>query len=325
MYKNHFGFVRKPFELTPDSNILFLGETHKEALAVLKHGVVSDKGILLFTGGVGTGKTTLINVLSKTLENSGYICTISNPNLGIDEFFHYFATQLGFLFDGNKAKFLFLFTKLLEECKKNKRRVLLIIDEAHALPVNLLEEMRLLVNMAAEAKGVLSIFLVGQPELLARLNEKQLSPLSQRIVVRYHLRQLSKADAFQYVLFRLNRAGAKSKTIFSKKALDLVYEATNGNPRQMNIICDHALFLAFSRDRLEVDDSLIRECVEKLYIPGDENTFFLPLRQKAFWQNWLLWVGFGIVIMEGMVIVCAYQRGWLEPIYTHLKRILGLG
>lgn len=122
MYKKHFGFLRKPFELTSDSSILFLGETHKEALAVLKRGVFSDKGILLFTGAVGTGKTTLINVLAKSLENPGHLCLISNPTLEIDDFFYYFAAQLGLLYDGNRPKFLFFFSKFLEECKKNNKK-----------------------------------------------------------------------------------------------------------------------------------------------------------------------------------------------------------
>ncbi len=325
MYKNHFGLVRKPFELTPDFNILFLGESHKEALAVLKHGVVSDKGFLLFTGGVGTGKTTLINVLSKTLENPGYICMISNPTLGIDDFFYYFAAQLGLLFDGNKAKFLFLFSKLLEECKKNNRKVLLIVDEAHALPTDLLEEMRLLVNMAAEVKNVLSIFLVGQPELLDRLTEEQLSPLSQRIAVRYHLNQLSKEESLHYVLFRLNRAGANNNRLFSERALNLIYQATHGNPRQINIICDNALFAAYSRDRLKVDEMLIRECVEKLYISGDDSAFFLSPRKTAIWRNWMLWCVLSIVVVEGIVLIYAHRKGWLQPIYQYFKSHFSMG
>ncbi len=325
MYRNHFGLVRKPFELTPDFNVLFLGESHKEALAVLKHGVVSDKGFLLFTGGVGTGKTTLINVLSKTLENPGFICLISNPTLGIDDFFYYFAAQLGLLFDGNKAKFLFLFSKLLEECKKNNRKVLLIVDEAHALPTDLLEEMRLLVNMAAEVKDVLSIFLVGQPELLGRLTEEQLSPLSQRIAVRYHLNQLSKADSLQYVLFRLKWAGAKNNRLFSEKALESIYQATRGNPRQINIICDNALFAAYSRDRLEVDEMLIRECIEKLHIPGDESAFSLLPAKNAVWRSWLVWCVFGIVVVEGAAVIYAHRKGWLQPIYQYFKSYFSMG
>ncbi len=324
MYRNHFGLVQKPFELTPDSNVLFLGETHKEALAVLKHGVVSDKGFLLFTGGVGTGKTTLINVLAKSLEIPGYICLISNPTLGSDDFFFYFAAQLGLLFDGNKAKFFVLFTKLLEECSKSRRKILLIIDEAHALPTDLLEEMRLLINMAAEVKNVLSIFLVGQPELLGRLTEEQLSPISQRIAVRYHLEQLSKADAVQYVLFRLKRAGARKNKIFSDEALSLIYQATKGNPRQINILCDNALFAAYSRERSVVDEKVIRECAEQLYIPGDDRTFCLPAK-KTLWQNWMFWGVLGIVSLEGAGAVYAYLRGWLQPIYQYLQRLLNIG
>lgn len=324
MYRNHFGLLRKPFELNPDSNILFLGEAHKEALAVLKQGVVSDKGFLLFTGGVGTGKTTLINVLSKSLENPGYLCVISNPSLGIDDFFHYFAAKLGLLFDGNRAKFLFIFTKLLEESKKNKRKVLLIIDEAHALPTELLEEIRLLVNMAVEVKNVLSIFLVGQPELLNRLTEEQLSPLSERIAVRYHLRQLSKEEALQYIDFRLARSGYTGTPLFTRGALDLIYEATGGNPRQINILCDNALFAAYSRDRIQIDGQLVRECANKLFIPGDESAFSLQ-PEKPFWCGTLIAGAAGVLLVEGAGAAYAYQKGWLQPIFQYLFKLFGMG
>lgn len=323
MYKSYFGFNKKPFELTPDTKFLFLGETHKEALGVLKKGVVSDKGFLLFTGGVGTGKTTLINVLSKTLENPGYLCVISNPTLDIDDFFYYFAAQLGLLFDGNKAKFLFLFSKLLEECKKTERKVLLIIDEAHALPTDLLEELRLLVNMAAEIKGVLSVFLVGQPELLDRLTEEQLSPLAQRIAVRYHLTKLSKQDAIKYILFRLKRAGSHNTSIFTEKALDMVYTTTYGNPRQINLICDNSLMLAYSREEDEVDEKIVRKCVEQLAIPGD-NLYYLP-PSKNIWQRWWVWVIIGLIFVEMAFGVYAWRQGWLDSFLDYMFKMLNFG
>ncbi|MFT5697262.1 MAG: general secretion pathway protein A [Desulforhopalus sp.] len=323
MYRTHFGLHKKPFELTPDTKFLFLGETHKEALGVLKHGVVSDKGFLLFTGGVGTGKTTLINVLSKTLDNPGYVCVISNPTLEIDDFFYYFAAQLGLLFDGNKAKFLFLFSKLLEECKKTERKVLLIIDEAHALPTDLLEELRLLVNMAAEIKGVLSVFLVGQPELLTRLTEEQLSPLAQRIAVRFHLNKLSKQDAIKYILFRLKRAGCNNVSLFTEKALELTYTATSGNPRQINIICDNALLAAYSRELDEVTEPIIRKCVEQLAIPGD-NLYTLPPVQKI-WQRWWVWLIFGLVAAEVSFGFFAWRHGWLQSFQEYVVNFLHLG
>lgn len=323
MYTSYFGFNKKPFELTPDTKFLFLGETHKEALGVLKKGVVSDKGFLLFTGGVGTGKTTLINVLSKTLENPGYLCVISNPTLDIDDFFYYFAAQLGLLFDGNKAKFLFLFAKLLEECKKTDSKVLLIIDEAHALPTDLLEELRLLVNMAAEIKGVLSVFLVGQPELLDRLTEEQLSPLAQRIAVRYHLNKLSKQDAIKYIIFRLERAGCQNPSLFSEKALEMVYTTTSGNPRQINLICDNALFAAYSGEVDVVDEKIVRKCVEELAIPGD-NLYYLPPSKKMWQRSWF-WVIIGLIAGETIFGIYAWRQGWLDSFKDYLFTLLNLG
>ena len=324
MYTKHFGLLRKPFELSPDPSALFLGETHKKALAVLKQAVIADKGFLLFTGGVGSGKTTLINVLSQTLENPGYLCFISNPTLGIDDFFYYFAAQLGLLFDGNKAKFLFIFTQLLEECGKNKRKVLLIIDEAHALPTELLEELRLLINMAEEVKTVLCVFLVGQPELLERLKEKQLFPLSQRIAARYHLEQLSQKDTVRYIHFRLNRAGVKERNLFTKDGLELVYQATGGNPRQINILCDNALISACTEGRFGVDGQLIRSCVEKLYIPGDDATFFLP-PERGFLRKEVILPVLAVLVVETVIGVYAYMNGWFRPVQQCVKNIFNFG
>jgi len=322
MYEKHFGLHRKPFELSPDSNILFLGETHKKALAVLKEGVVSDKGFLLFTGGVGTGKTTLINVIANVLEMPGYLCVISNPTLDVDDFFYYFAAKLGLLFDGNKAKFLVLFSKLLEECRKRQKKVLLIVDEAHALPTDLLEELRLLVNMAAEIKGALSIFLVGQPELLERLKEEQLSYLSGKIAVRFHLEQLSHNDSVQYVLFRLNRAGAKNRALFTEQALDLVYQATQGNPRQINILCDSVLLKAYGADRNTIDHKMVRECVEDLHIEGDDEAFYLP-KEKAFWQKkWVIYTVLAVLIAEGALGYYAFRQGWFSLLAKYLKQLM---
>jgi general secretion pathway protein A len=323
MYKTHFGLLREPFELTPDSNTLFLGETHKEALGVLKHGVVSDKGFLLFTGGVGTGKTTLINVLAKNLKNPGYLCMISNPTLDVDDFFYYFAAQLGLLFDGNKARFLCLFAKLLEECKKTGGKVLLIIDEAHVLPTDLLKELLLLVDMSSEIIGVLSVFLVGQPELLERLAEKQLSPLSRRIAVRYQLKQLDEQDSLQYVLFRLNMAGARNNNLFTEEALRLIYKATDGNPRLINILCDNALLSAYAANSVVVDGEMIRKCADQLHIDGD-SAFYLPPVSGS--RKKLVISGIGIVLFVEIAMgVYLYKSGLWQPVYQFLKGLVHFG
>jgi general secretion pathway protein A len=275
MYKRYYGFLRNPFELAPDSEVLFLSETHKEGLATLRYGVLSNKGFLLLTGGVGTGKTTLINVLVKSLKPAVKVCVLSNPILASTQFLHFIAAKLGIPVFKNKGKFLQDFTELLGKCVKNKEKILLIIDEAHVLPVKLLEEIRLLSNMAGDGHNVLSIFLVGQPELLDRLAHERLLPLRQRIGIRFHLDSFSLEDTMQYILFRLNRAGAQNTGLFSEEAVKIIHLTTHGNPRLINILCDHALLSGFSQEQLVIDDSTVSECVRELHLPGDTTTFDL--------------------------------------------------
>lgn len=324
MYLQYYGFSRKPFELVPKLDALFLGETHKEGLAVLKYGVISDKGFLLLTGGVGTGKTTLINCLAANLEITENLCIISNPNLNVAEFYYYFAAKIGMEFDDNKAKFLLLFSEFLKKCKKAQEKVLLIIDEAHILPIELLEEIRLLANLGAEHPGSLSIFLVGQPELLERLAEDRFLPLRQRIALRFHLEPLSRKDTLQYILFRLNAAGAQQGALFTDKAVDDIHLAAKGNPRVINILCDHALLTGYSRNVLKIDRNIIRECVEQQQLPGDEGFYSLP-RKKRFWQRGLFWLLLVILCLEGVGVWLAFRFGLIDGILQFVKNLLNKG
>lgn len=280
MYKQYYGLIRNPFELAPDSGALFLSETHKEGLATLKYGIISNKGFLLLTGGVGTGKTTLINVLVKSLKSAVKVCVLSNPILTSSEFLYFLASKLGLPFFINKVKFIQDFSELLQKCVKNDEKILLIIDEAHVLPVELLEEIRLLSNLSGDGHNVLSIFLVGQPEILDRLAHERLLPLRQRIGIRFHLESFSLEDTMQYILFRLNNAGARHTGLFSEKAITMIHQTTHGNPRLINILCDHALLSGFSQEQLIIDDATVSECVRELHLPGDTTTFDLePLSQ----------------------------------------------
>ncbi len=275
MYKHYYGLLRNPFELAPDSGALFLSETHKEGLATLKYGILSNKGFLLLTGGVGTGKTTLINVLIKSLKPAVKVCVLSNPILTSSEFLYFIASKLGMPFFINKVKFIQDFSELLGKCVENDEKILLIIDEAHVLPVELLEEIRLLSNLAGDGHNVLSIFLVGQPELLDRLAHERLLPLRQRIGIRFHLDSFSPEDTVQYILYRLNKAGARNTGLFSEKAVTMIHLTTHGNPRLINILCDHALLSGYSQEQLIIDDATVSECVRELHLPGDSITFDL--------------------------------------------------
>jgi general secretion pathway protein A len=305
MYKQYYGFTKNPFELAPDSGTLFLSETHKEGLAVLKYGILSRKGFLLLTGGVGTGKSTLVAVLEKSLiKPFVQVCVLANPVLTSSEFLSYIASKFGLPFS-NKVNFLRDFSGHLEKCAERHQRVLLIIDEAHVLPVELLEEIRLLSNQASDGPNVLSIFLVGQPELLDRLADERLLPLRQRIGLRFHLDPFSLEDTIQYIHFRLNEAGTKNSAIFTEKALQTIHEATRGNPRLINILCDHALLSGFSNGQRTLDDSIIQECVGELHLPGDRTTFnLLPLSQpKRSKRNYLLFLLIFSLILLAIILV----------------------
>ncbi len=310
MYKRYYGLRRNPFELLPDSETLFLSETHKEGLATLRYGILSKKGFLLLTGGVGTGKTTLINVLVESVKQVVNICVLSNPLLSPSEFFHYIAWELGLPFT-NKANFLHNFSEFLKDKQKKYKRTLMIFDEAQALPVDLLEEIRLLSNLAGDSLNTLSIFLVGQPELLDRLADPRLLPLRQRIGIRYHLTPFSSEDTKQYIFFRLNKAGASNLQIFSPKAMDLIFQTTHGNPRLINILCDHALISGFSKEELSIDHEIILECIQELHLPGDVETFdLLPLVLKKRKKKWLIGLIIALfVVVLGIVFFFPHKLG----------------
>ncbi len=271
MYKKHFGFTSKPFNLTPDPDTIFMSETHQEGLAILTYGVKSNKGFLVLTGDVGTGKTTLLQKLVTTLDGHVHYCLLNNPTLTRDEFFTYLASQYGLLWTGNKAEFLDTFDEFLKTCFANNERVLLIIDEAHVLPVNLLEEIRLLSNLDVAGQNIFSIFLVGQPELNSRMSDDSLLPLRQRIGIRFHLERFTAEETLQYILFRLRHAGARHFHIFSDEAVAKIFMVSKGTPRLINIVCDHALLTAFAQGVTMIDAEIIDECIEELHFPGEEN------------------------------------------------------
>jgi general secretion pathway protein A len=312
MYRKYYGLHSKPFDLAPDSQTLYLSESHREALSVLRYGVISNTGFLVLTGGIGTGKTTLVNVLAQSLDCPGHLCILSNPTLSTADFYYYLAIKLGLSFDdGNKAKFLLAFTELIRVCAKQASKILLIIDEAQALPMELLEEIRFLANLSPETQTVLSIFLVGQPELLDHLANERLLPLRQRIAIRYHIQPLSREDTGQYILIRMMKAGAPSRRIFSEKAMDLIYKSTGGNPRLINILCDNALLTGYSNGTLFIDEKIIQSCVDELIMPGDTH-MFQPAGKRAS-RSWK-WVGWGAVcvIVAAVGLYMAYSAGWIK-------------
>lgn len=280
MYRKFYGLKKRPFELAPVGDLIYLSEAHREAIATLRYGVIADKGFLLLTGGVGAGKTTILNNLLSMLKQKVRVCVLNNPTLNRDEFLHYLGGNLGVSYKGNKGEFILQFSSLLDNCERMGEKVLLIIDEAQVFPIELLEEIRLLSNNAGE-RNVLSIFLIGQPELQEKLAHPQLLPLRQRIGIRYHLEPLLRDDTAQYISYRLNRAGADNPAIFTTQAIDCIHEASQGNPRLINIICDHAMISGFTQDMPQIDRDVVFECLKEIRLQGEERLLVSGLQEQS--------------------------------------------
>lgn len=302
MYTKFYGLAKKPFALTPDPASVFMSETHQEGLAILRYGILSKKCFLVLTADVGSGKTTLLQALVASLEQDVHLCLLNNPILYRDEFFSFIAKQLGLPWDGNKAMLLLEFSKLLKQCYNSGGRVLLIFDEAHVLPVDLLEEIRLLSNLEEKGQDVLSIFLVGQPELNERMSDDRLLPLRQRIGIRYHLKRFTLDESRQYILFRLRNAGARHLNIFAEDAIVAIHNFSQGTPRLINIVCDHALLTGFAENKPVITAALVEECVDDLHFPGEENPLPMASAKKAkdyrmLKVGSLVFVGFCLVLL----------------------------
>lgn len=308
MYTKYYGLARKPFALTPDPAVVFMSETHQEGLAILRYGILSKKCFLVLTADVGSGKTTLLQALVNSLEQDVHLCLLNNPILYRDEFFSYIAKKLGLHWDGNKAMFLIEFGNLLKQCYNKDERVLLVFDEAHVLPVDLLEEIRLLSNLEEKGQDVLSIFLVGQPELNERMSDDRLLPLRQRIGIRFHLNRFTLEETRQYILFRLRHAGARHFNIFSEEAIAVIHRVSQGTPRLINIICDHALLTGFAENKPVIGAELIEESVEDLHFPGEDTPSPVATSKKNRKWQWALLCGLVIFGFLGIFVWWKFSR-----------------
>lgn len=272
MYLNHFGFKQKPFQISTDPGFLWLGEKHKEALATLRYGILDNRGFLLLTGDVGTGKTTLIHALVNSLEKNTRVATVPDPDLGLLDFLHFIASA----FDMNaaftsKGEFLIRFREFLIENNRQGKKVLLILDEAQRLSHEQLDEIRVLSNIETQQNKLLNIFFVGQDEFNDTLLENKNRALRQRITINYNIDPLTRAETTEYIRYRLKMAGAENN-VFSPAAVSETYCFSKGYPRLINILCDHALLTGYVRGKKTIDSEIVAECTRELRIqPGQTN------------------------------------------------------
>ena len=266
MYLAHYGLKKKPFDISPDPDFLWLGEKHTEGLAVLKYGILENKGFLLITGDVGTGKTALIRAVEKDVGGRAVVVTVPDPSLSLMDFYNFMASELGMERTfAHKGEFLIAFKKILLSAFSAYRRVLLIIDESQRLNTALLEEIRLLSNIDLAGKVLMNIFFVGQTEFRDMLALEENRAVRQRISVSYHIQPLTLEEARQYVTHRLKVAGAAGE-VLTPAAVEAVHAGSRGYPRLINIICDHALVSGYSQGVNRIDADIIRECVKELRV-----------------------------------------------------------
>jgi general secretion pathway protein A len=268
MYTNFYHLKRKPFQISSDPAFMWLGEKHKEALATLKYGILDNKGFLLLTGDVGTGKTTLINALLQSLSDDIISTTVPDPGLEKLDFFNFIATGFGiekeFL---TKGTFLAHFRKFLIQAGEDKKKVLLIIDEAQLLTQEMLEEIRLLSNIEKTDAKLINIFFIGQNEFNEILNRNQNRAVRQRLTLNYNIDPLTPDETGEYIRHRLNIAGA-TYPIFSEEAIQEVFLYSGGFPRRINVICDHCLLSGYVKEKKTIDGSIVKECAGELKIPA---------------------------------------------------------
>lgn len=271
MYTSFYNLKRKPFQISSDPSFLWLGEKHLEALATLKYGILDNRGFLLLTGDVGTGKTTVVNALLQSLDSDVIRAFVPDPNLERMEFYNYISQ--GFGIDesfSSKGTFLKRFHEFLNAAHDGSKKVLLIIDESQLLTQELLEEIRLLSNIERADTKLLNIFFVGQNEFNDILSRNQNRAVRQRITINYNIQTLSIAETTEYVKYRLKVAGT-TDPIFDDGAMQEIYRWSQGYPRRINVICDHALLTGFVRENRHINASIIRDCAKEVTVPGAKN------------------------------------------------------
>lgn len=268
MYTRYFGLHETPFTITPNPRYLYMSELHREALAHLLYGITSDGCMILLTGDIGTGKTTLCRCLLEKLPEKTDVAVILNPRLTARELLKTICQEFGILSEHSVASiktYIDTINQFLLKKHAEDRTVVLIIDEAQNLEIDVLEQLRLLTNLETTTKKLLRIILLGQPELRTMLERPELVQVNQRITSRYHLAPLQSSDVRNYIQHRLSVAGDNSATLFTEKAIRHAIKLTGGIPRLINVLCDRALLGAYAVNCDHVSLEIMKRAGEEIF------------------------------------------------------------
>jgi len=264
MYLDFYNLRCSPFNVTSDYKIFFESSSHRKALASLVYGIQEKKGIILITGEVGTGKTTISKKLISQLPKEIKTSLILNPYFSDIQLLRAIVADFGLeTKKSNRLDMINQLNKFLIQNNIEGGNAVLIIDEAQNLSANQLEQVRLLSNLETATDKLLQIVLVGQPELIDKLNRANLRQIKQRIFVKHNLFPLTQNEIGEYIDFRLKNCGQTDIRI-SPESFKVIHEFSSGIPRLINMLCDRALLCGFALERKNLDEELFRTCIEEL-------------------------------------------------------------
>jgi general secretion pathway protein A len=278
MYKAFFGFTENPFNMSPDPSFLFRSAQHEEALANLIYGVQSRKGFVVLSGEVGTGKTTMLECLRDFLHSQQMTyASLFNSRLTVQQFFEMVAYDFGLRCTRtSKTEVLFALNEMILERANLGRTTVLIVDEAHNLDWEVLEEIRLLGNLENRRGKLLQIVLAGQPELDRKMEAPEFRQLKQRIALRCVLQPFRPEETREYIQSRLARAGMKEVTVFTPEMLREIHFRTQGIPRVINAVCDNLLLTAFALESKVVTLAMLDEVAADMRLEWPGQRPFRP-------------------------------------------------
>jgi general secretion pathway protein A len=304
MYLEHYGLNEPPFSITPDPRFVYLSERHRDALAHLLFGVTQGGGggFVQLTGEVGTGKTTLSRLLLEQIPDNTRVALVLNPRQNATELLETVCEELRLDLDGARGSAKILVDRLnayLLEAYAQGLRVVLVVDEAQNLPVDALEQVRLLTNLETDTQKLLQIILIGQPELRDLLARPELRQLAQRITARFHLTPLDEGETADYLRHRYRVAGGQ-RFPFSARALQRIHARSGGVPRLTNVIAERVLLAGYARDADTIDETLVEVAAREA----------LPPRGTSRARRWTMLAALGAAVTAFAIVLVA---PWSQP------------
>jgi general secretion pathway protein A len=290
MYEDYYGFTEKPFSLTPDPKYLYKSASHANAFELLQYAIRRREGFVVITGDIGTGKTTLCRAILEQIDKRTFTALVLNPFLSEEDLLRLILQEFGVvsrdeikrgrLAGVSKQELIETLNEFLLSLQSLRAQALLIIDEAQNLPLQVLEQIRILSNLETEKEKLLQIVLVGQSNLKDLLHKPELRQLDQRVSIRYDLKPLSQEETSAYVQHRLSVAGGGAAVSFAPKALSRIHRYTAGIPRLINLLCDRALLSGYSAHTSKIVPEYVERAAESLELQQTRGNLRRWMRQR---------------------------------------------